>query len=126
MTAKHMQARRRRVAAWALGLALLPIASIRPRTSNAPPDPPQVLFKDLFIAVQTAQIYSDGKAFPDAVPDAPPNDILRQFHAERPDTPAALERFVEAHFALPAQVTGSPSAPERVSIAAHIDGLWNP
>src|SRR5271170_3062479 len=126
MTAKHMQARRRRVAAWALGLALLPIASIRPRTSNAPPDPPQVLFKDLFIAVQIAQIYSDGKAFPDAVPDAAPSDILEQYHAERPDSPAALKHFVEAHFTLPAQVAGAPSPPDRVSIVAHIDGLWDP
>jgi alpha,alpha-trehalase len=126
MTAKHMQARRRRVAAWALCLALLPIASIRPRTSAAPPDPPQVLFKDLFIAVQTAQIFADGKAFPDAVPGAPPADILRQFHAERPDSPAALKHFVEAHFTMPSEVAAAPSPPDRVPITAHIDALWKP
>src|SRR5271155_1725384 len=126
MTAKHMQARRRRVAAWALGLALLPIASIRPRPPTAPPPPPQVLFKDLFVAVQTAQIYSDGKAFPDAVPEATPKEILRQFHAARPASPAALKRFVEAHFAMPSEIAAAPSPPDRVSIAAHIDALWKP
>src|SRR5258707_1842758 len=67
---------------WALWLALLPIASTRPLTSGAALDPPQALFKDLFIAVQTAQIYPDGKAFPDAIPNASPNDILKQYHAE--------------------------------------------
>ena len=89
-------------------------------------DPPQVLFKDLFSAVQGAQLFADGKAFADAVPNAAPADILRQYHAERPDSPAALKHFVEAHFTLPAEVQGAPSLPEQVSIVAHIDGLWDP
>jgi len=110
---------------WVLWLALLPIASAQPRTSIAPPDPPQVLFKDLFVAVQTARIYSDGKAFPDASPNAAPADILKQYHAERPDSPAALKAFVEAHFTLPSEVAGAPSPSDRVSIVAHIDGLWD-
>jgi len=113
-------------ARWLACLALLPIASTRPLTSGAALEPPQALFKDLFIAVQTAQIYPDGKAFPDAIPNAPPDDILKQYHAERPDSSAALQHFVEAHFALPAQVAGAPSLPDKVSIVAHIDRLWDP
>jgi alpha,alpha-trehalase len=127
MTAKNDQLRPNRgVAAWVLCLALLPTATIQPRTSSTPADPPQVLFKDLFIAVQTAQIFPDGKAFPDAVPDAAPDDILKAYHAERPDSPAALKHFVDAHFVVPAEVLGAPSPPDQVSIVAHIDGLWNP
>jgi alpha,alpha-trehalase len=118
--------RPRRGIGWALWLALLPIASTQPRISSRPADPPQVLFRDLFVAVQTEQIYADGKIFPDAIPKAPPADILKQYHAERPDSPAALKAFVEAHFTLPSEVTGAPSPPERVSIVAHIDGLWDP
>jgi alpha,alpha-trehalase len=114
-----------RALGWALWLALLPIAAAQPRTASPAPPPPQVLFKDLFIAVQTARIYGDGKAFPDAVPDAAPGDILRLYHTERPDSPAALKAFVAAHFTLPSEVIGAPSAPDRVSIVAHIDGLWN-
>jgi alpha,alpha-trehalase len=114
-----------RTLGWALWLALLPVGSSLPRTAGPTADPPQVLFKDLFIAVQSAQIYSDGKAFPDAVPKAAPDVILKQYHAERPDSPAALKAFVEAHFTLPSEVGAAPSAPDRVSIVAHIDGLWN-
>jgi alpha,alpha-trehalase len=115
----------RRAAHWALCLGLLPIASAQPRTPSAAPDPPQVLFQDLFVAVQTAPIYSDGKAFPDAVPLAAPSDILNQYHAERPDSSAALKRFVETHFTLPSAAAATRSAPGRVSIVEHIDGLWS-
>jgi alpha,alpha-trehalase len=109
----------------ALWFALLPIASAECATSSAATDPPQVLFKDLFIAVQTAQIFPDGKAFPDAVPQSAPDDILKQFHAEQPNSSAALEQFVAAHFTLPSQVAAAPSPPNQVSITAHIDGLWD-
>jgi len=108
-------------AAWALGLALLPIA----RTPCAPTDPPQVLFKDLFVAVQEAQIFPDGKVFPDAVPNAAPDAILKDYHGAQPTSPAALNAFVASHFALPSQVEGAPSAPNQTSITAHIDGLWD-
>jgi alpha,alpha-trehalase len=121
-----LTARRERVCAPVTSILLASILlAATPRASAKPTDPPQVLFGDLFVAVQTAQIYPDGKAFPDAVPDAPPSEILSQFHAERPDSPAALERFVQAHFTLPSPVAGAPSSPEQVSITAHIDGLWN-
>ena len=120
-----------RTLGWALWLALLPVVALLPAGASLPrnaspaPDPPQVLFKDLFIAVQSAQIYGDGKAFPDAVPKAAPDVILKQYHAERPDSPAALKAFVAAHFTLPSEIGAAPSAPDRVSIVAHIDGLWN-
>jgi alpha,alpha-trehalase len=111
----------------ALLLALLPVGATRPATSSAAanPDPPQVLFKDLFVAVQTAAIYQDEKAFADAVPNAAPQVILAQYHAAHPQSPPALERFVEAHFALPAEIIPPASTPERVSIGEHIDRLWD-
>ena len=101
--------------------------SVLPRDTVPPtqPQPPQVLFQDLFPRVQNAQIYSDGKAFPDAVPKEAPNDILAQYHAQKPESPDALKKFVEAHFELPAAVAAAPSRADRVSVVAHIDGLWN-
>jgi alpha,alpha-trehalase len=116
----------RRGTVCALWLALLPIAAAQPNPPDAPPvEPPQMLFKDLFAAVQTAQIYPDGKAFADAVPDASPDAILRQYHAEKPESRTALEHFVQMHFVLPAPVGAAPSPPGQVSIVAHIDALWD-
>ena len=89
------------------------------------PQPPQVEFKDLFVAVQTAQIFADGKAFPDAVPRGKPEEILAKYHADAPRSPDALERFVAANFSLPAEATTASSIPQRVPIVTHIDQLWD-
>jgi alpha,alpha-trehalase len=88
-------------------------------------EPPQVLFNDLFVAVQTQAIYPDGKAFADAAPNAPPSDILAQYHAAHPQSREALRAFVEAHFSMPGQAASVPSPPRQVGIVAHIDGLWD-
>jgi alpha,alpha-trehalase len=111
----------------ALAIVWLPAAATQPGAPRdaAFPAPPQLLFKDLFVAVQSAAIYPDGKAFPDAVPNVPPDEILAQYHASRPDSPQALKRFTDAHFALPQQASAPPSPPGQVSIASHIDGLWD-
>jgi alpha,alpha-trehalase len=109
-------------------LALLPAASTQPKVPP-PAGPrlasPQVLFKDLFVAVQTGSLYEDGKTFVDAIPKSAPADILNQYHAARPASAEALERFVAEHFVLPAQAASVPSPPEKVSIVTHIDRLWD-
>ncbi len=87
--------------------------------------PPQVLFKDLFVAVQSARLYPDGKTFADAIPKAPPARILERYHAERPASAATLEAFVEAHFTLPPVVIAAPSDANAVPIDEHIDRLWS-
>jgi alpha,alpha-trehalase len=108
----------------ALLIALLP-AAVTPSNAAAYPDPPQRLFQDLFIAVQTAPLFADGKTFADAVPSAAPQDILAQYRASKPDSPQALKRFVEAHFALPAEAGAAPPPASQGSIVTHIDGLWD-
>jgi alpha,alpha-trehalase len=95
-----------------------------PALADYPP-PPEVLFKDLFDAVQSEALYGDGKTFVDATPDAAPEVILAQYHAAPPDSAEALRSFVAAHFQLPAQPAPVASAPAETSIVAHIDGLWN-
>jgi alpha,alpha-trehalase len=87
--------------------------------------PPQELFGELFVAVQTAALYPDGKTFADAVPREPPETILARYRAARPDSPETLRRFVDAHFALPAD-TPPVAAPSRAAtLPAHIDALWS-
>ena len=107
-----------------------PVGLARPTTPPEAgyPDPPQVLFRDLFTAVQSAALFTDGKAFPDAVPRSPPPDILARYHALHPDSPEALARFVEAHFVVP--MTPAPAAvvpvpPDREQMVPHIDELWD-
>ncbi|HEY6453186.1 MAG TPA: alpha,alpha-trehalase TreF [Steroidobacteraceae bacterium] len=115
------------VAALLLLLTLLapPAAVAQERAAGAAyPQPPQAVFADLFVAVQSEGLYPDSKAFPDAVAREAPARILAQYHAAHLDSPAALERFVAEHFSLPAQITAAPSAPDHVPIATHIDRLW--
>jgi alpha,alpha-trehalase len=108
----------------ALLSSLLLTAAVVAGTAETNPDPPEVLFKDLFIAVQTLHVLPDGKDFVDAVPKSSPEDILAQYHAEKPATAEALEAFVGDHFILPAAAFAQ-SAPSRdVPIDEHIDTLW--
>jgi alpha,alpha-trehalase len=107
-----------------LALLWLPLSSLAAAVP-ANPESPQILFKDLFVAVQSAAIFTDGKAFPDATPRESPDQILAQFHASAPDSPQALEQFVAAHFVLPARAGVPASPPERVPIVTHIDQLWD-
>jgi alpha,alpha-trehalase len=108
-------------------LTLLPIAGSQTGLARDAgyPAPPQVLFKALFVAVQSAAIYPDSKTFADAVPNTAPDTILEQYRSSHPDSPQALKRFTEAHFALPAQAIAAPSSPSQISIVSHIDALWD-
>jgi alpha,alpha-trehalase len=89
------------------------------------PAPPEALFKDLFVAVQTQRLYADGKEFVDAVPKGAPEEILAQYHVRRPPSPESLREFVAAHFTLPSEVLAEPAASSLVPIADHIDQLWS-
>jgi alpha,alpha-trehalase len=117
----------RGVRALPLLLALLPAASIQPKEPprTGQPAPPQALLQDLFVAVQTAGLYPDGKTFADALPKEAPADILKEYHAAHPSSKEALQKFVDAHFEIPAEATSATSPPEQVSIVTHIDQLWS-
>ena len=110
--------------AFSLLIALLP-ASIHAQAAAELLEPPQILFQDLYVAVETDAIFGDSKVFPDAQAREAPSLILEQFRQLRPDTPASLEAFVTAHFILPVQADAAPSAPDAVPIAQHIDRLWD-
>lgn len=90
------------------------------------PAPPQVEFRDLFVAVQSLRLYPDSKIFPDAVPKAAPAEILAKFHALRSPSAETLRRFVEANFSLPseARVATAAGSAEPASLVNHIDELW--
>jgi alpha,alpha-trehalase len=89
------------------------------------PPPPESLFADLFIAVQTGGVFSDSKTFVDAVPDSAPAAILAAYHTSRPQSSDQLRAFVEQHFALPRASATATEPPAHVSLVAHIDRLWD-
>ena len=111
-----------------LTLATLPAAfgQSQPAEEAAAPQTPQILFKNLFIAVQNAQLFPDSKTFADAVPKSAPAQILSRFDAAKPVSREALQAFVTENFVLPAQVSGTElPVVEHVSITRHIDLLWD-
>ena len=109
-------------------LAALPAAlgQSQPAEVLDAPQTPQVLFKNLFVAVQNAKVFPDSKTFADAVPKSAPAQILSRFDAATPNSREALQAFVAENFVLPAQVSGTElPVMEHVSITRHIDLLWD-
>ncbi len=111
-------------------LALLPPALGQSLPAEVAADqaatPPQVLFKNLFVAVQNAQLFPDSKTFADAVPKSAPAEILSRFDAAAPNSREALQAFVAQNFVLPPQASGTePPVAEHLSITRHIDLLWD-
>jgi alpha,alpha-trehalase len=99
-----------------------------PVAAAAIPEAPQVLFKELFIAVQTARLFADSKTFADATPNFPPPEILARYRDAKPASPEALKSFVATNFSVPEAVAApaemKPSG-EPVTITRHIDSLWD-
>lgn len=96
------------------------------RVAQAPTlQSPQALFGELFVAVQTAAIFADGKTFVDAVPREEPQSILAKYRAARPHSAGKLRHFVEAHFALPEDPTPVIAPSKDTALSAHIDALWS-
>jgi alpha,alpha-trehalase len=118
-----------------LWLALVPVTWPQQPQSQPPPvaaaaipQSPQVLFKDLFIAVESAPLYSDSKTFADAIPKFAPEEILARYREANPVSQEALKSFVAANFTLPgdaATPAGVKSTNERAAITRHIDSLWD-
>jgi alpha,alpha-trehalase len=112
-------------AAAALLMTLWPAARSAPAASVAAyPAPPEALYEELFVAIQTQRLYADGKEFVDAVAKTAPREILAQYRALRPASPESLREFVAEHFTLPSEMVAEPAAASLVPIAEHIDHLW--
>jgi len=125
-----------------LWLALAPATWPQQPQSQTPPPPvaaaaipeaPQILFQDLYSAVQSAQLFADSKTFADANPKFAPEEILARYREAKPVSPQALKSFIAANFSMPGDAaTPADSTPaaanstnERASITRHIDSLWD-
>ena len=78
------------------------VASAEARPLPAPtaeryPAPPQDLLDGLFVAVQSARIYPDGKTFADAIPTVAPEQINAQYREQRPASDRKSTRLNSSH-----------------------------
>nr|WP_281273172.1 alpha,alpha-trehalase TreA [Trinickia fusca] len=86
------------------------------------PPPPSQLYGDLFVAVQTQQIFDDQKTFVDAVPNSAPATIVQQYERQKNLPDFDLKAFVLANFTLPSEPVITP--PSGQTLREHIDWLW--
>lgn len=86
--------------------------------------PPAERWGQLFVDVQMAKVFPDGKTFVDCTPKQPAEEILAAYEAMKEEPEFQLKAFVLEHFELPKNyASGFTSDPSR-SPAAHINALW--
>ena len=86
------------------------------------PPPPSELYGDLFVAVQTQQIFDDQKTFVDATPNSDPSTILQLYEQQKNQPDFDLKTFVLANFTLPSEPPIIP--PSGQTLREHINWLW--
>ncbi|MBC8736049.1 alpha,alpha-trehalase TreA [Paraburkholderia sp. UCT31] len=87
------------------------------------PPAPDILYGDLFVAVQTAQIFADQKTFVDATPNGNPAAIVQLYETQKNQPGFSLQKFVSQYFTPPPDQSITP--PPNQSLREHIDWLWN-
>jgi len=90
----------------------------------ADPQPPSVLYGELFDAVQRARVYPDSKTFADAIPNAPAEDIMAAYRRERAAASFDLAAFTKAHFKEPESAGSAYKTDPNQDVCTHIDALW--
>lgn len=85
---------------------------------------PDILYGDLFRAVQLAPVFEDSKTFPDCLPKQTPETILADYEAQKDQPDFDLKAFVLTHFALPPNPTSGFQTDTSNNIEEHIQELW--
>jgi len=84
-----------------------------------------ILYKQLFEAVQLGEIFDDSKTFVDCIPKLAPSEIVYQYYQESKKEDFDLWLFVNKHFTIPNRnesdfISNLLDAPE-----SHIEKLWS-
>ncbi len=99
----------------------------RLQAPNAPPCDhctPADRYQELFIAVQSQQVFGDSKTFVDCAPLDAPEAILAAYRAEHTQPGFDLGAFVLRHFAPPEITNEDYVGTPGLSLAEHIAALW--
>ncbi|WP_276498003.1 alpha,alpha-trehalase TreF [Pontibacter litorisediminis] len=79
---------------------------------------------ELFEQVQLQHIFPDSKTFADAVPLAPPQQILEAYQQQKNQQGFSLEAFVKEYFQMPSQPGTGFTTDTTLSVTQHIERLW--
>ena len=85
---------------------------------------PDILFPELFEAVQSSRVLGDSKVFVDAVARQDPEDICRAYRRERSREDFDLAAFVRSHFELPDSASQQDEHSAAEPVAERIETLW--
>jgi alpha,alpha-trehalase len=88
------------------------------------PQPPSVIYGDLFDTVQRQKVFTDSKTFADAVPEESPADIMAAWNREKRGADLDLRGFVARHFTVPEVRESSYRSQAGEDVCAHITSLW--
>ncbi|RZK22874.1 MAG: alpha,alpha-trehalase TreA [Hymenobacter sp.] len=97
-------------------------AQVRAAGSTLPT--PRQLYPGLFEAVQLDRVYADGKTFVDALPTAPPAEVVAAYERQRTQPGFDLKVFVGQYFTPPVAATDVYRSNVQAGIRAHLDTLW--
>ena len=78
----------------------------------------------LFIAVQSAALFSDSKTFADAIPNKPFSDIEAQWKKESQLPEFDLAQFVQSHFIMPEHEEKMAPETARRDLLHYINTMW--
>jgi alpha,alpha-trehalase len=89
------------------------------------PSTPDKIYDDLFVDIQMAKIYPDGKTFVDLVPKRSPKAIMADYKIIKKTPPVdfSLKKFAEENFEMPASQQLNYVTREK-DVVSHIQSLW--
>lgn len=85
---------------------------------------PETLYGELFVDVQMAAVFPDGKTFVDCRPKYPAQEIREKYQAAKDQPEFHLKAFVLENFELPKQYSSDFEADTSRTIVEHINALW--
>lgn len=101
---------------------LLAGASVAPAREAVPT--PADVYGELFEQVQLEAVFPDSKAFVDALPQRPPEQILSEYRQLRNRPGFDLKKFVAERFSPPPNVASDFHTLAGRDVRQHIDALW--
>ncbi|MEN0003613.1 MAG: alpha,alpha-trehalase TreF [Bacteroidota bacterium] len=86
--------------------------------------PPDDRYGQLFVDVQLARVFPDGKTFVDCTPKYPTDAILEKYAAQKNQQEFNLKAFILENFDMPKQYASGFQTDKSRDAAAHINSLW--